>query len=83
MATQDLEKFLKKSLNELEQRLESSFQKRLDMTVVEVKALVLNEFEEKISSGLSVINGRLEEIEKSQSFLPNQYDMFRNQVGYL
>ncbi len=83
MATQDLEKILKKSLNELEQRLENSFQKRLDVTVAEVKALILNEFEEKISSGLNVINERLAEIEKSQSFLSNQYDTFRSQVGYL
>ena len=72
MDKKEFEELLNKSTAGLERRLEKS-----------LKKVIKEEIEELVSARLSDINNKLKEIEKSQSFLANQYETFRNQVGFL
>ena len=61
-----------KSVGDLESRLEQS-----------IKYTIKQEIEQLVSSRLSKIDEKLQEIEKSQSFLASQHESFRHQVGSL
>eukprot|EP00794_Sanderia_malayensis_P003973 gene3973-4522_t len=72
MDKKEIEELFKKANLELESRLKNS-----------IKAVIKEEFEQLVTSRLSVIEDKLKEIEKSQSFLSEQYESFRNQVGHV
>eukprot|EP00794_Sanderia_malayensis_P011436 gene11435-12632_t len=71
MASPDLQEIIKSSVNELEARLNTSFQKPLDSATSDVNNSIKEEFEGMLSSGSSSFNVRLGEIKKSEfSFCP-------------
>ena len=72
MDKKELEKLLNKSIAGLETRLEKS-----------LKAAIKEEIDQLLATRLSEIDSKLKEIEKSQSFLASQYEVFRNQVAYM
>ncbi len=72
MDKKEIKELFKKANLELESRLENS-----------IKAVIKEEFEKLVSPRLSEIEDKLKEIEKSQSFLSEQYESFRNQVGHV
>ena len=72
MDKKEIKELFKKANLELESRLENS-----------IKAVIKEEFEKLVSPRLSEIKDKLKEIDKSQSFLSEQYESFRNQVGHV
>eukprot|EP00794_Sanderia_malayensis_P002485 gene2485-2860_t len=72
MNKKEFEELFSKSVADLESRLKKSF-----------KTTIKEEIELLVSPRLSAIDVKLKEIEKSQSFLADQYETFRNQIGHL